>query len=700
MATPEELARLKGNPQTGAVNMPGVDPITPGSFQPGGPPDPGKQIQPAITLPDQQIGSGFNPAPPQAVPGASPSVQPPLQAATAVPNPSAFPGNPPVQTDVAPQEQPVNFDSTPLNPIQKLDADSKSFAKIAEAKRAEGKALSQGKMDEAAIYSQSAQQQELSLGADRQDMLKAKAAAELGEKDLSAKIAKAEAMSVDPDRYWKRKGTANNIMAAIGIGLGSFASGLTGGATGNPALTLINNAIEHDIDAQKSDIDNYWKVIKEQKGLVDNAWNRALVMQNYNANAMLAGYKITESQLKANAAKTDSEVTKAGMERMIAEMQPTMDSYRAQTWSTLAALEAEKRKQQMAGQAAAAAQRNAAADKRNAMVKDLVTSQIAQGVDPDQAMQAALKQTDALFPQLKGTQFASPGQQYDALADKTQSHYMQLQQGLNDKNPAVKSKTQDLYLKALMDAGLPYEDALKQMKTLQNASPAQLATQARLDLNQDGIVSPYEASKSTSTGTTEAIDPLSGQTVRVTPKTKELAVRGPDDKVYLMADSSIANEWRKSEAMASRARSATDTLMDLAKLHPGGDIGDFSPDDLRRFKEAQGLLTSYYGAQGNSGTMGAGDVVRFQQMVADPFKIVTLGDANKQAQSMKDGIDKSRTNTFQGLSGAKGASAPTAPKPATNTSGDPFTGAGGKSDPFTPINPVDTDKQNAGKRNY
>ena len=30
------------------------------------------------------------------------------------------------------------------------------------------------------------------------------------------------------------------------------------------------------------------------------------------------------------------------MERIIAEMQPVMDTYRYQTWSTLAALEAEK----------------------------------------------------------------------------------------------------------------------------------------------------------------------------------------------------------------------------------------------------------------------------------------------------------------------------------------------------------------------
>ncbi len=673
MATPEELARLKGNPQTGALDLPGVDPITINSFAPGGPPDPGKQTQPIITLPDQMNGPELNPAP--------------LQTATStVSNPSAFPGNPPVQTDVVPQDKPINFDSNPLNPIQKLDEDSKAFAQIAEARRNEGKALSQGKMDEAGIHSQSAQQQELSLGNDRQDMIKARAAAELGEKDIDARIAKAEAMSVDPDRYWKKQGTAKNIMAAIAVGLGSFASGLTGGATGNPALTLINAAIEHDIEAQKSDIDNYWRSLKEKKGLVDNDWNRALVMQNYNANAMLAGYKITESQLKTAGAKTDSEVVKAQTERMIAEMQPTMNAYRNQTWSTLAALDAEKRKQQMAGQAAMAAQRNAAADKRNAMVKDLVTSQIAQGVDPDQAMQAALKQTDALFPQLKGTQFASPGQQYDALADKTQSHYMQIQQGLNDKNPNVKSKTQDLYLKALMGAGIEYEDALKQMKTLQNASPAQLAAQARLDLNQDGIVSPYEASKSTSAGTTEAIDPLSGQTVRVTPKTKELAVRGPDDKVYLMSDSSIANKWRESQGLAENAKTATDTLARIASEHPGGEIDALAANDKRDALEAVTALTAYYGAKANAGTMGEGDKKLYSQIVADPLKIFTLGDPAVQIKSMKQGIDNSSYATFKGYSGAKVTAPAPAPKQEEGKTITPVEEMGDK--PSTPVEDI------------
>lgn len=665
MASPEELARLKGNPQTGAVNMPGVDPITEASFQPNGPPDPGK-MQPEITLPDQQIGSGFTP---------------PLQAAVNPPNPSAFPGNPTnaAQAEIEahppePVEEPTRFDSSPLNPIQKLDADSKSFAKIAEAKRNEGKAISQGKMDEAAIYSQSAQQQELALGADRQDMLKAKAAAELSEKDLSAKIAKAEAMSVDPDRYWKRKGTANNIMAAIAIGLGSFGSGLTGGATGNPALTLINNAIEHDIDAQKSDIDNYWKSIKEQKGLVDNAWNRALVMQNYNANAMLAGYKIAESKIKANAAKTDSAVTKAGMERIIAEMQPAMDTYRYQTWSTLAALEAENRKQQLAQQAARGAQITAVTKERDKSYKELREQNIKAGMDPKEASAQAWADVDQMYPQTAGTQFASPGQKYKSAV----IHTADMAKGLIAQG---KKMTEDQLVKGMLANGLPLEEAQERAKMVKSGDVDSLTVKL---LNTSGISDPYKGINTPSSGA--AIDSVTGKPVTITNKNREQIVIGPDGQQYLMPNADAAKQVRGITVLTNSIDSDLDVLKKIGKKY-GGNISNWasmSKEDRLKMENARYRVAQAAAKLKNPTAEPSDDVIAQNLSNVPDVTSLASGNPEKWIENYRRSVKQDARSTFNASSGGQQMAAPPEPnETGDDEEKDPFTDPNAKKDPLT-----------------
>ena len=75
-----------------------------------------------------------------------------------------------------PVEEPTRFDSSPLNQFQNSLQIQNHLLKLRKLKEMKEKPSLKGKMDEAAIYSQSTQQQELALGANRQDMLKAKAA--------------------------------------------------------------------------------------------------------------------------------------------------------------------------------------------------------------------------------------------------------------------------------------------------------------------------------------------------------------------------------------------------------------------------------------------------------------------------------------------------------------------------------------------
>lgn len=70
--------------------------------------------------------------------------------------------------------------------------------------------------------------------------------------------AKLEALStqaqkkVDPNEYWKEKGTGSKIAAALAIGLGTFGSLYMHGP--NTALQIINEGINANIDAQKANI--------------------------------------------------------------------------------------------------------------------------------------------------------------------------------------------------------------------------------------------------------------------------------------------------------------------------------------------------------------------------------------------------------------------------------------------------------------
>jgi hypothetical protein len=55
--------------------------------------------------------------------------------------------------------------------------------------------------------------------------------------------------SMDPDRFWSSRSTGQKVAGMVGVALGGFLQGARGGP--NPALEMINTAIERDIKAQE-----------------------------------------------------------------------------------------------------------------------------------------------------------------------------------------------------------------------------------------------------------------------------------------------------------------------------------------------------------------------------------------------------------------------------------------------------------------
>ena len=83
----------------------------------------------------------------------------------------------------------------------------------------------------------------------------------------SAALESARANTLDPEGWYHDRGVAGTIGSAIMIGLGSLGSALTGGA--NQALSIINDSIARDLEAQNSAIDNGWRGADAEAGLLD-----------------------------------------------------------------------------------------------------------------------------------------------------------------------------------------------------------------------------------------------------------------------------------------------------------------------------------------------------------------------------------------------------------------------------------------------
>jgi hypothetical protein len=70
-------------------------------------------------------------------------------------------------------------------------------------------------------------------------------------------------MKVDPNRYWANRSTNGKILTAISLIFGAAGSGTT-----NQAATILQNAINQDLELQKLNIDKKGNELNQQKGLL------------------------------------------------------------------------------------------------------------------------------------------------------------------------------------------------------------------------------------------------------------------------------------------------------------------------------------------------------------------------------------------------------------------------------------------------
>jgi hypothetical protein len=103
------------------------------------------------------------------------------------------------------------------------------------------------------------------------------------DRELDQQAAELRATDVDPQHWFKQKGTAGSILAAISMAGGAFAAAMPhSGSNKNQAADIINGAIERDIASQKENIQKKATLLKFQ----GDQNERKFVQDNYIENHM------------------------------------------------------------------------------------------------------------------------------------------------------------------------------------------------------------------------------------------------------------------------------------------------------------------------------------------------------------------------------------------------------------------------------
>jgi hypothetical protein len=126
-------------------------------------------------------------------------------------------------------------------------------------------------------------------------------------------------MHVDPQKWFKDKGTAGSILAAISMGAGAFAAAMP--HTSNPtnqALGIINDAVNRDVNAQQSEIDKQFKELEVQGGEDEKAYikdNHSLAQQ---MQRRLTAYDHANALVGDMRAKTTDQLQAKGLDDLSA----------------------------------------------------------------------------------------------------------------------------------------------------------------------------------------------------------------------------------------------------------------------------------------------------------------------------------------------------------------------------------------------
>ncbi len=198
-----------------------------------------------------------------------------------------------------------------------------AFAKEKAANLASAAATAgQGKAENEAIENMQAEQDVLPSQQDILDEHSAK------EQELFDNYAKGK---IDPNRLYNNTSTGNKVLAGLGMLLSGMGSGLSGQP--NMAASVIEKAIERDIDAQKNDQSTNLNLYKMNRERTNsdleanlNAQNQLYTGVKYSLQQAASKYKGPQALAAAQMANAQIDQKLAMNNAMLSYMNPTVES--------------------------------------------------------------------------------------------------------------------------------------------------------------------------------------------------------------------------------------------------------------------------------------------------------------------------------------------------------------------------------------
>lgn len=131
----------------------------------------------------------------------------------------------------------------------------------------------------------------------------------------NAAIEDFSSMKVSPDRFWANADTPNKIMMGIGLALSAY------GGDVEKSINIINQAIERDIDAQKSDILVAGRSVDQKSNLVTQLRQSLGDVNQAEEIARANQLKDAELKIKAAMANSNSKVALENGKQVIGALQ-------------------------------------------------------------------------------------------------------------------------------------------------------------------------------------------------------------------------------------------------------------------------------------------------------------------------------------------------------------------------------------------
>lgn len=239
---------------------------------------------------------------------------------------------PQAQVPTGPQNFPIPAQQQQASPMpaDMRDANAQMMQGVqAQKSGIEGQAAAESQLgqQESQLAQQQAGQQESMAQKFQQNIQKYAQESDNIIKDMSAG-------HIDAGRYMKNLSTSSQVATAIGLVLGGIGAGLTGGE--NPALKILQNNIDRDVDSQKMDMQNKHTLLGALSQQMGNQRDATDMLRIVTAGAYAsklqaaaAASKSPQAMAKAQQAIGQLQVSMAPVMQQIAQRQTILQGFKA-----------------------------------------------------------------------------------------------------------------------------------------------------------------------------------------------------------------------------------------------------------------------------------------------------------------------------------------------------------------------------------